>query len=278
MMQNGYPLFSVLMSVYKNEKSEYLKQALSSIIDQSVKPNEILIVEDGPLPNELREVLNAYENNSRISVRRIKLSKNHGLGYALNIGVREARNDLIARMDTDDISVHDRFELQLKAFMDDINLVLVGGQIDEFESNIGNIVSQKSMPCNSKEILKYAKYRNPFNHPTVMFKKKAVLNVGNYSNIKGFEDYDLWGRLVTNSNNYANLNKVLVHMRIGNGLYSRRGGIKYLIRYYHLRKRLKKLLLINNREMLLGDIFMTVNAIVPVRIRKILYKHLLRQS
>ncbi|MCH9394645.1 glycosyltransferase [Limosilactobacillus reuteri] len=278
MMQNGYPLFSVLMSVYKNEKSEYLKQALSSIIDQSVKPNEILIVEDGPLPNELREVLNAYENNSRISVRRIKLSKNHGLGYALNIGVREAKNDLIARMDTDDISVHDRFELQLKAFMDDINLVLVGGQIDEFESNIGNIVSQKSMPCNSKEILKYAKYRNPFNHPTVMFKKKAVLNVGNYSNIKGFEDYDLWGRLVTNSNNYANLNKVLVHMRIGNGLYSRRGGIKYLIRYYHLRKRLKKLLLINNREMLLGDIFMTVNAIVPVRIRKILYKHLLRQS
>lgn len=277
MVSNDLPPFTVLLSVYKSEKPQYLDQALQSIKDQSVIPNEILIIEDGKLPQTLLTILDKHELNTSISFVRIKLRTNQGLGNALSIGVKKAKNNLIARMDTDDISVKDRFEAQLAEFQIDDSLVLVGGQIDEFNNNPQNIISHKWVPSKEKEIENFIKYRNPFNHPTVMFKKNIILKVGNYIEIKGFEDYFLWSRIIANKYKTANLDKVLVHMRVGDGMYSRRGGISYFYRYILLRCKLRKLSIVNTMEMVSGDLLMLMNIILPTKIRKFVYKNFLRK-
>lgn len=240
--------FTVLISVYAKENEKYLADALLSIEKQTVKPNEIIIVEDGPLPERLTKVISNYRENSVISVKSLKLKRNHGLGFALKYGVNNANHELIARMDSDDISVPDRFENQLRAFREDNQLVLIGGQIDEFSGNIENIVSKRWVPSSMEEIKSFMKYRNPFNHPTVMFKKNEILNSGNYHQIQGFEDYDLWARVVAKGYKCINSDKIMVHMRVDDGLYSRRGGLVYFFRYIKLRCRLKRKLLLTIKK------------------------------
>lgn len=269
--------FSVLISVYEKENEKYLSDALLSIEQQTVKPNEIIIVEDGPLPEKLAKVISNYRENSVISVKSLKLKRNHGLGYALKYGVNNASHELIARMDSDDICVPNRFENQLRAFREDNQLVLIGGQVDEFSGNIENVVSKRWVPSSMEEIKSFMKYRNPFNHPTVMFRKSEILNSGNYHQIQGFEDYDLWARVVAKGYKCINSNKIMVHMRIDNGLYSRRGGLVYFFRYLKLRFSLKREAIINNKEMINGDFLMLINILLPVKIRQYIYKRFLRK-
>ena len=269
--------FTVLISVYEKENENYLNDALLSIEHQTVKPDEIIIVEDGPLPSRLTKVISNYKNLTAISVKSIKLKKNHGLGYALRYGVNGASYNLIARMDSDDICVPDRFENQLRAFKEDNQLVLIGGQVDEFSRNIENIVSKRWVPSSMEEIKSFMKYRNPFNHPTVMFKKNEILNSGNYHQIQGFEDYDLWARVVAKGYKCINSDKIMVHMRIDDGLYSRRGGLVYFFRYLKLRSSLKREAIINNKEMINGDFLMLVNIFLPAMIRQYVYKKFLRR-
>ena len=269
--------FTVLISVYEKENENYLNDALLSIEHQTVKPNEIIIVEDGPLPEKLTKVISNYRENSVISVRSLKLKRNHGLGYALKYGVNNASYNLIARMDSDDICVPDRFENQLRAFSKDNQLVLIGGQVDEFSGITNNIVSKRWVPSSMQEIKSFMKYRNPFNHPTVMFKKNEILNSGNYHQIQGFEDYDLWARVVAKGYKCINSDKIMVHMRIDDGLYSRRGGLVYFFRYLKLRSRLKREDIINNKEMINGDFLMLVNILLPVKIRQYVYGKFLRK-
>lgn len=269
--------FTVLISVYEKENENYLNDALLSIEHQTVKPNEIIIVEDGLLPERLTKVISNYRENSVISVRSLKLKRNHGLGYALKYGVNNASYNLIARMDSDDICVPDRFENQLRAFNEDDQLVLIGGQVDEFSGTIENIVSKRWVPSSVEEIKSFMKYRNPFNHPTVMFKKSEILNSGNYRQIQGFEDYDLWARVVARGYKCINSDKIMVHMRIDDGLYSRRGGLVYFFRYLKLRLNLKREAIVNNKEMLNGDFLMLVNILLPVKIRQYIYKRFLRK-
>ena len=220
--------FSVCTSIYKNDRPDFVREALGSmLVNQTVKPNEIILVQDGPVSHELSRLLLEYKDNYGDVLNIIKLEKNGGLGNALRLGVENAKYDICARMDSDDICAPDRFEKQLAYLEEHSECDIVGGQITEFIDYPDNIVGRREVPLTNEDIYDYMKSRCAFNHPTVMFRKNAVLKVGNYQDWFWNEDYYLWVRLMKNKSVMANLPDVLVNMRSGLDQYSRRGGKKY---------------------------------------------------
>lgn len=206
--------YSVLMSVYAKEKPEFFAEAIQSMLDQTVKTNDFVIVCDGPLTDGLEKVLRKYEENFPEIIKAIRLPKNIGTGLALNEGLARCKNDLIAKMDSDDISVPNRCELQLKEFEKDDKLTVLGGYITEFTDTPDNPVSQRIVPCDNAGIRKYAKRRQPFNNVTVIYKKSAVLNVGAYAGLTRAEDYDLYIRILKANYYCRNIAENLVNVRI----------------------------------------------------------------
>ena len=208
-----YTRYSVLMSVYSKEKPEYLTQALDSMINQTVAPDEIVLVEDGPLTESLYAVIENYKSSYPEMFNIVSLEQNGGLGNALNEGIRVCRNELIARMDTDDISKPERCEKQIAAFMDDPQLDIVGTQIDEFLETPKNIISSRVVPTSHEEIVTFSRRRSPFNHPTVMYRKSAVEKMGGYSAYSRKEDLDLFVRMVNEGCKAANLPESYLYYR-----------------------------------------------------------------
>lgn len=206
------------MSLYKKEHPEYLRLALDSMINQTVKPDEIVLVEDGPLTEELYRVVDEYKHYLHIVVNKTNL----GLGLALNEGLKVCKNELVARMDTDDISKPDRCEKQLQRFAKKPELSVVGSHIDEFIGNKSNVVSQRHVPTNSKAIYEYAKKRSAFNHPAVMYKKSAVLAEGGYADLKRNQDVDLFGRMLFKGYKAENIDEALLWFRSSDELSVRR--------------------------------------------------------
>lgn len=227
--------FSVLMSVYKNDISEYLNQAIESVLNQTIKPNEIVIVVDGSISIELKDILEKYKEKYDI-FKIIYLKENQGLGDALRIGLKYCTYNIVARMDSDDISVPNRFEKQVQEFEKDKDLDIVGGQIYEFIDNKENIICSREVPLENDDIYKYAKKRCPFNHVTVMFKKDSVLNSGGYLKWYNNEDYYLWIRMMESKSKFKNVPEYLVYVRVGNEMYQRRGGIQYFKSEYRITK------------------------------------------
>ena len=215
------------MSVYRNDKPIDFVVAIDSIIQQSVCPTEIVLVVDGPVPEALGCVLNDYEGRYANLFSIIRLPQNGGLGNALRLAVEKAKYELIARMDSDDISMPERFEKQLACFEQDPQLSIVGGTISEFIDCPDNIVGQRVCPLTDAEIREYMKTRCAFNHQTVMFKKSEVLKAGNYQDWFWNEDYYLWIRMMLAGCKFANLPDTLVNVRVGKDMYARRGGRKY---------------------------------------------------
>lgn len=231
--------FSVAMSVYKNDNALHFERALDSITDlQTVKPSEIVLVVDGPIGDELNAVIAKYEQKYA-SFKTIRLDENKGLGNALKVAVENCSCELIARMDSDDVAVSDRFEQQLRYFADGSRCDMVGGDVTEFIDSEDNLVGKRSVPTSHKEITEYMKSRCAFNHPTVMFKKSAVLEVGGYMDWFWNEDYYLWIRMQLGGAQFANTGTTLVNMRSGRDMYSRRGGK----RYFDSEKKLQKFML-----------------------------------
>ena len=220
---------SILMSVYIKEKPEYFKEALESVIDQTILVKEILLVLDGPITDQLQSVIDEYQKSNPSLIRLVRLEKNVGLGKALAIGVEACNSQLIARMDTDDIMLSTRIERQVAQFENDPKLTILGSNIDEFYDSTDSIVGRRVVPETNEEIRNFSKRRNPFNHMTVMFKKEAVLAVGNYQPMMGFEDYYLWVRLLKAGYKGRNIQDSLVYARTGEDMYARRGGTKYFI-------------------------------------------------
>lgn len=219
--------FSVLMSVYKNEKPDYLKATLKSLEKQTLLADEYVIVCDGPLTAELDSVIDEFQQKHEAQTSVHRFSENRGLGHSLADGVKLAKHEWIARMDTDDIAVQNRFELQMNKIQKNVNLQIIGGQISEFEDEPSNPISMRKVPITHQEILEFAKQRNPFNHMTVMYKKSAVLAAGNYLPLQGYEDYYLWVRMLVNGAEAYNLENILVYARAGEDMFKRRGGLNY---------------------------------------------------
>ena len=222
--------FSVLMSVYIKENPAFLEEAVESILHQTLQPSEVVIVEDGPLTPELYQVLEELEAQSSIPIKRCLLEQNRGLGLALKYGVTQCQYDVIARMDTDDIAVEDRFEQQFE-LMGTENLDLLGGHIAEFIDQPDEIVSYRRVPIKHEDIIVYQRMRSAFNHMTVMFKKEMVLKAGNYEDGLYMEDDLLWLNMISAGARTGNVDQILCKVRVGAGMFERRGGFRYLKLY-----------------------------------------------
>lgn len=234
--------FSIITSIYKNDKREFVRVALDSmLVEQSVKPAEIVLVRDGQVSVELDVLLNEYEARYPEIFNIIRLEQNSGLGKALKLGVETAKYDIVARMDSDDICLSNRFELQLEYLEKHPEVDIIGGQMTEFINSSDNIVGKRVVPCSNEEIYEYMKGRCALNHVTVMFRKEAVLKSGNYQDWFWNEDYYLWVRMMLAKCQFANVPEVLVNVRSGADQYTRRGGRKY----YESEKGIKKLQLKN---------------------------------
>lgn len=217
--------FSVAMCVYGGDDPQWFAQAVDSILNQTAVPDEVVLVVDGPVPEDLDQIINGYEQNPTFRV--VRLKENQGHGNARRASLDGCTNELVALMDADDLSLPDRFERQLAVFAEKPKTDIVGGIIDEFIDDPGQVVGVRHVPCTDGEIKEYLKTRCPMNQVTVMFKKSSVAAVGGYVDWYNDEDYYLWLRMHLAGMTFANLPETLVHVRVGKDMYRRRGGWRY---------------------------------------------------
>lgn len=269
--------FSVLMSVYYKEKASYLDDALNSIFKQTLKPNEVVLVEDGPLNDELYEVIDKYKKKYKY-FKTVRLKKNMGLGNALNEGLKHCTYEYVARMDTDDISLPNRFEKQIGYLEKHPEVDLIGSNIVEYDEDMINITGYRIVPESNDEIIKMMKKRNGMNHVTVIYKKDKVMKSGNYQDMPYFEDYFLWARLLKNNCKFYNAQENLVNVRCGDSMVKRRGGKKYLVYIKRFENKLLELEIINKKEYFKNIVARYIAALMPNKMRGLLYSFLLRSN
>ena len=268
--------FSVIMSVYKNDKPEQLDVALDSIINQTLPPNEIIVVVDGPVPDESVRVL---ENKKQVysELKVFYQKENQGLGAVLRIAVANAQYDYLARMDSDDIALPNRFELQMNEFRKDSKLSLVGGMITEFVDTPDNIISKRILPCSDADIKQFMKSRCGVNHMTVIMKKEDLLKAGNYQPDFRQEDYYLWARMILAGCTFKNIPEVVVNVRSGYDQFARRGGLKYYKDVLKFNRWMYEKKLISLPRMVYNDCVRgLVQFLLPNSIRTFIYKKALR--
>lgn len=218
--------FSVAMGVYHGDNPEYIRIAVKSIYDnQTVKPDEIVIVVDGPIPESIESVISELQEGRPVRIVRFKENKGHAA--ARQAGLDAASNNLVAIMDADDISLPDRFERQLKALREHPQVAVVGGQIKEFIDDPNNVVGDRIVPISDSDIKTYLKSRCPMNLVTVMYRRDAVLDAGGFMDWYCEEDYYLWIRLAEKGHRFFNIAENMVNVRVGKEMYQRRGGWKY---------------------------------------------------
>jgi len=270
--------FSVSICVYGKDNAEHFKMAMESIINQTIPPNEIVLVVDGPIPDSIQKVIEIIQNKYE-NLKVVYLEKNVGHGEARRIGIQQCTYDLIAIMDADDICVLDRFERQLECFRDDLELSIVGGNILEFIDDIDNIVGIRKVPESDNEIKQYLKKRCPFNQMTVMFKKNDVMAAGGYSDWYCNEDYYLWIRMMQKGFKFRNINEILCFVRVGSDMYQRRGGWKYfkseakLQRYMLDHKIINYFTFLNNVM-----IRFILQVLMPNKVRGYIYRNFARKK
>ena len=271
--------FSVLIPVYIKENPAFLRLALRSILDeQTIVPDEVVIVEDGPITPALKEVLVDFQTRYNNIVKRYQLKENVGMGLAMNYGLNHATFEWIARMDSDDIAIPNRFEYQVNFLKKYPQIDVLGSSIEEFNITPGDLLRYRILPRENDEIIRLMRFRNPVNHMTVFFRKALALQVGGYWAHKYNEDYNLWYELHKIGARFHNLSDNLVHVRVGNNMVARRSGYGYF--------EYEKILL----KKFLGDRFITPFQysyliaiklslrIMPVKLLKIVYNLFLRKS
>lgn len=268
--------FSVLLSIYIKEKPSYFKQCLDSLLTQTLQPDEIILVEDGPMTTELDVVVSDYANRCT-SLKIIPLPTNVGLGKALNEGLKYCSYDLVARMDTDDIAKPNRFEKQVRMFNEHPEIDVCSAWMEEFLEFTQNPISVKKLPEKQENIAFYAQSRNPINHPVVMFRKSAVLAVGGYQHFPLFEDYYLWVRMLKNGAKFYNIQESLLYFRASPDMFKRRGGWKYAMDEYRFQKTMLNMNMISYKQFILNVMTRFPVRIAPNLVRSWLYKKALRK-
>lgn len=269
--------YSVLMSVYKKEHAEYLRAAMNSIWDQTVPTDDFVLVCDGPLSRELDAVIEEMIKAHPDVLHVVRLKKNCGLGNALNIGMKYCNNELVARMDSDDISRPNRCEKQLGVFATHPNVSICSAVIEEFTKEIEVIEARRVLPEENNDIVTFAKKRNPFNHPCVMYKKSAVENAGGYQDFYLLEDYYLWVRMIQNGAIGYNLQEPLLWMRAGSDMYKRRSGWKYAKSQKALFMYMLDSGFIGKGQYIKSVVIRGISSITPNWLRECMYKTVLRK-
>lgn len=270
--------YSVLMSVYYKENPEWFDNSIKSMLEQTIIPDEFVIVEDGKLTDELYSVVDEYTKKYPNIFKIVKIEKNGGLGPALKRGIEECKNEYIARMDSDDYCLPNRIEKEFEMFEKDPELGMVGTNVAEFTDSINNVVSRVILPETNEEIIKFSKKRNPFRHPSILFRKSSVLKAGNYREYYLCEDYDMWLRMIRSGCKCYNIQEILTFMRISDDFYKRRGGIKYLKSINKFKKEQMKVGYFTKMEYLKSIVPHAIVCLLPNTLRDWIYRKLLRKK
>ena len=270
--------YSVLMSVYYKEQPDWFDEAINSMIKQTVPPDEFVIVKDGELTEALNNVIDRYTEKYPELFRIVALPENKGLGPALLTGVMACKNEIIARMDSDDISLPTRCFEELFELESDESLMIVGSWVNEFCGGTDNIIALRKLPCSNADIKEFARKRCPFAHPSVMYRKSAVTAAGNYRDYPYFEDYDLWIRMIKNGYECKNIDKPLVYMRVNDDFYRRRGGVKYLKKVLRFKREQYKSGFYSFKDYFVSAGAHCVVCLMPNFMRDFVYKKLLRSK
>lgn len=269
--------YSVLMPLYKNDKPDWFKISLDSILCQTAAPAEIVIICDGPLTDELDGLLAAYIKAHPKLFNVYRFKENVGLGVALAKGVLMCSNELIARMDADDFAVPERCEKQLKIFDNRPELDVVGSNVEEFIGDRNNVVSHVILPEEQDAIVSYAKKRCPIRHPSLMYRKSAVLKANNYRDYRRAQDYDLIVHMIISGARIYNMQESLVYMRVSPDFYKRRGGVDYAKTILRLKKDFWDCGFYSWYDFLVSGVGSAVVAVLPNKLREFFYKKVLRK-
>ena len=268
--------YSVLMAVYKSENAVNFDAAIESMLKQTIAPSDFVIVCDGPLNDELNEVITHYEKAEHSIFNIVRLSNNEGLGNALNIGLSLCKYDFVLRMDSDDIAINNRAEIELKALEEGYDIV--GGYVAEFEDgNEDKIIGIRKVPLNQKDIYMFVKKRTPFNHPSVAYKKEFIISSGNYSKLRKSQDWELWVRCICNNAKVKNFDHIFIKMRSGKQLRKRRGGKLYMQCQTYILKEMKSLNMISGCAYHRLKFSYKCYSIMPIWLKTIFTKLFLRK-
>lgn len=264
--------FSVLISLYIKEKPEYLDRCFLSIYEQTLPANEIILILDGAITVEQNLIIQKW--SKMLPIKILPLSKNVGLGKALNIGLKKCQHDIVLRMDTDDICINTRFEVQYKYLAANPDIAILGSHINEFIDNEHCSSGRRLVPCINSEIKEYSLKRNPFNHMTVAFRKSVIEKVGGYKHHHFMEDYNLWLRVIAVGYQVENIDQCLVNVRVGKEMLARRSGIEYIKSEYKLAKLKYKLGMQKISGALIIFLMRSIPRLFPLGILAIFYKKL----
>ena len=270
--------FSVLMSVYKNDSPDFLKIALESVYEkQTLKPDEIVVVFDGPLTEDLYSVLDAFKAGKESVVKYYPQEQNKGLGEALRIGATYCTCDYVLRMDSDDISDEHRFEKQMEYVSLHPDVDVLGADIAEFnESPDEDTMRKRVCPSDHADIVAMSKTRSPMNHVTVAIKRSALMDSGNYESILLLEDYFLWLKMIVAGCKFANINETLVYVRVGNGFNSKRGSSTRVKGWKTIQNYMLEHGMITRAKAIKNMLYIRVFVYTPAWLKQFLYKHFLR--
>lgn len=268
------PPFSLLLPVYAGDRADFLRRAFASSVDeQTLPPDDVVIVQDGPLPDSLIEVCDELVATSPVAVRLVRLERNVGLGPALDRGLEECAHDVVARMDADDISLPRRFELQLPLIADGADIV--GSALMEFVDDVDEVVITRVPPLDPEWIRSAIRFRDPFNHPTVVYRRSMVQKVGGYQDLPLMEDYLLFARMLAEGAVPANVAEPLVYYRIGSGAYARRGGRALLRSEWALQRRFLEQGITSRAEFVRNVVVRGGYRLVPEPLRRVAYRRLI---
>ena len=269
--------FSVSMSVYEKDNPHYFKVALESVFNQTVEPTEVVLVVDGPIPEETSRIIETMQDKHK-NLKVVHLEKNMGHGESRRVGLENCAYELVALMDSDDICVPDRFEKELQCFENDKDLSVVSGYVREFEDEVDNIIGIRKVPLEDDEIKQYLKSHCPVNQNVAMFRKSHVNNVGSFIDWYCEEDYFLWIRMSLGGCKFKNLPEIFAYQRMSHDSYKRRGGLRYFKSEAALQMYMYKNKVISFARLIINVSIRFIGQILfPSRLRKWTYKKLFRR-
>lgn len=264
--------FSLLLPVYAGDRPDFLVRAFrSSVQEQSRRPSEVVLVQDGAVPAELERAIAQLIESSPVPVVHVALESNQGLARALEAGLGASGFGVVARMDADDVSLPTRFERQLRVIEDGFDLV--GSSLIEFVDESVPL-AVRVPPIDAEAIQRTARMRSPFHHPTVVFRREAVERVGGYVDVGPMEDYWLFARLLQGGARVANLEEPLLLYRVGEGAYARRGGLRQLRAELRIQREFRRIGFTTRIQFVRNVLVRGVYRLTPEGIRRRAYRKL----
>lgn len=266
---------SAILTTYHGDDPDELRESLNSILEQTRLPDELVVIKDGPVPDSLNAVIRTVQSRADFPLTIDTLPENGGHGAALRRGITVANYPFVAIHDADDICVPTRFETQLE-YIQETESDIVGGWIAEFDDDPDDPHALRKVPEKHDDIAEMARFRCPVNQTTVLARRDAILDSGNYRGVDRMEDYELWARMLTNGYRFSNQQTVLAYVRAGPDMYGRRGGFEYAREEMRIQRHFRDIGLVSRRRAVFNAVVRTLPRLLPNRVRGEIYRKKLR--